>query len=143
ADAERAIRQAIDVSNRLLAARPTDSALRQTLITRHVELARLLRDNCKLKEAVTAYRELLEGRPPLVTADPNTIAAIQKSMELRQGGDSWDWFFLAMANWQLGETEEARKWYDKALEWMEKNDPKNDELRRFRAEMEELMKIKK
>jgi tetratricopeptide (TPR) repeat protein len=62
------------------------------------------------------------------------VAALEKSMELRKGGDSNDWFLLAMAHWQIGHRDEARKWYDKAVEWMEKNQPQNEELRRFRAE---------
>jgi tetratricopeptide (TPR) repeat protein len=64
------------------------------------------------------------------------IAALERSMEDRDGGDSFDWFFLAMVHWQMGENDEARKWYDQAVEWMEKNQPKNEELRRFRAEAE-------
>jgi tetratricopeptide (TPR) repeat protein len=67
--------------------------------------------------------------------------ALQRSMELRNGGDSFDWFFLAMAHWKLGEKDKAREWYDKAVEWMENNQPKNEELRRFRTEAEELLKI--
>jgi len=59
-------------------------------------------------------------------------------MELRKGGDSLDWFFLAMTRWQLGDKQEARKWYDKAVQWMEKNQPKDEELIRFRAEAEEF-----
>src|SRR5262249_48959926 len=46
------------------------------------------------------------------------LAALEKSMELRQGGDAFDWFFLAMARWQRGEKDEARKWYEEAAEWM-------------------------
>jgi tetratricopeptide (TPR) repeat protein/serine/threonine protein kinase len=69
------------------------------------------------------------------------IAALEKSMELRRGGDSFDWFFLAMARWQLGDKKEARKWYDQAVQWMDKNQPKNEELRRFRAETETLLKV--
>jgi hypothetical protein len=53
-----------------------------------------------------------------------------------------DGFFLTMAHWQLGHKTEARKWYDQAVHWMEKNKPKDDELRRFRAEAEELLQIK-
>src|SRR5262249_38530501 len=49
------------------------------------------------------------------------IAALEKSMELRQGGDSNDWFFLAMAHWQLGQKDKAREWYDRAVRWMDKN----------------------
>jgi hypothetical protein len=50
-------------------------------------------------------------------------------------------FFLAMAHWQLGETEEARRWYDRAVAWMDKNLTQDDELKRFRAEAEALMGI--
>src|SRR5207247_1141032 len=67
------------------------------------------------------------------------IAALDKSMELRQGGDSFDWFFLAMAHWRLGGKEKARKWYDQAVAWMDKNKPHHGELRRFRAEAAELL----
>jgi hypothetical protein len=56
-------------------------------------------------------------------------------------GDAAQWFFLAMAHWQLDEKDKARKWFDQAVEWMDKNQPKNEELRRFRAEAAELMKI--
>jgi len=55
-------------------------------------------------------------------------------MKLRNGGDSTEWFFLAMAHWQMGNKEEARKRYDQAVQWMDKNQPTNEELRRFRAE---------
>jgi tetratricopeptide (TPR) repeat protein len=70
------------------------------------------------------------------------IAALDKSMKLRQGGDSSDWFFLAMASWQLGEKEQARKWYHQAVQWMDKNQPQNEELRRFRAEAAALLGVK-
>src|SRR5262249_48548790 len=41
--------------------------------------------------------------------------ALHKSMGLRKGGDGFDWFFLAMAQWRLEHREEARAWYDKAV----------------------------
>jgi eukaryotic-like serine/threonine-protein kinase len=68
-------------------------------------------------------------------------AALEKSMEQRQGGDSFDWFFLAMAHWQLGDKEDARKRWDQAVQWMEKNAPQNEELRRLRAEAAQLLGI--
>ena len=40
---------------------------------------------------------------------------------------------------QAWHKEEARKWYDRAVEWMEKNQPADEELKRFRAEAEELL----
>jgi tetratricopeptide (TPR) repeat protein len=67
------------------------------------------------------------------------IAALEKSSELRNGGNAFDWFFLAMARRQLGQANEARTWYDKAVAWMEKNGPKNEELLRFRAEAAALL----
>jgi serine/threonine protein kinase/tetratricopeptide (TPR) repeat protein len=67
------------------------------------------------------------------------VQALNKSMDLQKGGDSSDWFFLAMAHWRLGEEDQARRWYDRAVQWMDKNNPKNDELRRFREEAVELL----
>ena len=69
------------------------------------------------------------------------VAALERSMGLRKGGDSFDWFFLAMAHWQLGDKGQARKWYDQAVAWMEKNQPNHGELRRFRAEAAVLLGI--
>jgi uncharacterized protein HemY len=68
-------------------------------------------------------------------------AALEKSMALRQGGDGYDWFFLAMVHWKLDHKKEARRWYDKAAAWL-KEDPKrqkNDELRGFQAEARALL----
>jgi len=70
-----------------------------------------------------------------------SITALQKSMDLRNGGNSFDWFFLSMAHWQLGNQDEARKWYDQAVLWMDKNQPDNEELRRFRAEASDLLSV--
>jgi tetratricopeptide (TPR) repeat protein len=69
------------------------------------------------------------------------VEMLEKSMELRDGGASSDFFFLAMAHWQLGEKDEAQRWYGQAVEWMDKNKPDNEELRRFRAEAVELLGI--
>src|SRR5262249_8999828 len=70
----------------------------------------------------------------------DAIRTLEKSMSMRKGGDSFDWFFLAMAHWRLGEVEKARQWHEKALAWMEKRAPKHPELLLFRAEAQELMK---
>jgi tetratricopeptide (TPR) repeat protein len=78
------------------------------------------------------------------------ITALEKSRTIRQGGDAFDFFLLAMAHWQLGQKDDARKWYRQALGWVEKNrqalatNPQwTDELRRFQAETEELLLRKK
>jgi tetratricopeptide (TPR) repeat protein len=43
------------------------------------------------------------------------VAALEKSMALNAGGECIDWFFLAMAHWQLGEKDRAREYYAKAV----------------------------
>src|SRR5262249_7524225 len=67
-----------------------------------------------------------------------------KSEELSPGTSlAFNAIFLAMAYWQLGEKDQARQWYAKAVAWMAKNGPQNEELKRFRAEAEELLGIPK
>jgi tetratricopeptide (TPR) repeat protein len=68
------------------------------------------------------------------------VAALQKSMDLRLGGDSLDWLFLAMAHWQLGEKDKARELFDRAIQWMDNDSPQYWELRHVRAEAEKLVK---
>ena len=45
-----------------------------------------------------------------------------------------------MAHWQLGHKPEARKWYDRAVQWMKKRKPNDEELRHFRTEAAELLR---
>ena len=78
------------------------------------------------------------------------VAALDKSLELRQGGDAVDQLFLAMAHRKLGNPDEARKAYEQAVQWLEKNKEAlekdkglAEELRRFRAEAEEVLELKK
>jgi serine/threonine protein kinase/Flp pilus assembly protein TadD len=63
-----------------------------------------------------------------------TIEALEKSIQLDAGGGAGDWFFLAMACWQKGEKDRARQWYERAVQWMERNKSRDEDLRRFRAE---------
>ena len=73
----------------------------------------------------------------------DSITALEKSIELRKdGGDSFNWFYLAMAYWQSGDKVAARKWYDRAVGWMEKYLPKDHWIVRIRAEADELMNKK-
>lgn len=68
--------------------------------------------------------------------------ALTKSIELHSlplRGDPVDRLFLAMAQWQLGKQEEARRLYGEAVEWMEANKPKDPELRRFSEEAARLI----
>ncbi|MBI4600887.1 MAG: tetratricopeptide repeat protein [Planctomycetes bacterium] len=69
-------------------------------------------------------------------------AALEKSMELSGGGDPNDWLFLAMAHWQVGRKDEARKWFSKAVVALEKAGEVDEEMRRFRAEAEGVLGLK-
>jgi tetratricopeptide (TPR) repeat protein len=47
----------------------------------------------------------------------SAIDSLDKSMILRDGGDGFDWYFAAMAYWQLGEKTRAKDLYQKAEAW--------------------------
>jgi tetratricopeptide (TPR) repeat protein len=120
-------------------------------------LAQLLLSRGNFKEAIVTAREAIKLAPQSSLAWQvvgwahyrngdwkASIEALEKSCALQdnpKGGDAGQWFFLAMAHWQLGEKEKARKWFDQATDWLDKNQPKNEEFRRFRAEAAELMGI--
>jgi tetratricopeptide (TPR) repeat protein len=69
--------------------------------------------------------------------------ALEKAMNLRPWGEALDWFLLAMIRWRAGDKPDALRWYDKAVEWMVKNDAYNDELRRLKIEAAELLGLTK
>jgi tetratricopeptide (TPR) repeat protein len=68
------------------------------------------------------------------------VEALQTATQHRKDGNTF--FFLAVANGQLGNRRQARTWYDQAVQWMEKNSPTDEELRLFRAEAATLLGIK-
>jgi Flp pilus assembly protein TadD len=69
------------------------------------------------------------------------IEALKKSERLAPGNYLHsNGFFLAMAQWQLGQKDEARAWYDRAVAWMDKRGLKDDGPLSPRAEAGELMK---
>ena len=67
------------------------------------------------------------------------VDALKNSTTRRSGGDPYDWFFLAMAHWQLGNKEQARKEYDRSVTWVQKQSIVDHELRRFQAEAATLL----
>ncbi len=73
----------------------------------------------------------------------DAVAAFDKAMKRSEGGGGKDWLFLAMAHQKLGNKDEARKWYDQAVQWIEKPQehprPTEDETRRFLAEAREVL----
>lgn len=74
---------------------------------------------------------------------PAAVEALMKRVSGNDtGADGCDGFFLAMTHWQLGDQAASRKWYDQAVAWMNKNQPDNEELGRFRAEAEALLGVR-
>src|SRR5262249_45442897 len=75
---------------------------------------------------------------------------LQTAIDLRtrkKPNDFWDQagdaLYLAMANWQLGEKDEARKWYGKALDWMKQHRGDATQLKRRNAEAARLLELEK
>jgi hypothetical protein len=62
------------------------------------------------------------------------IKALERSMELRGEGDSYDWFFLAMVHAKMGQKEQSRQWYDRAVTWFHEARETDPELYRFHVE---------
>ena len=50
-------------------------------------------------------------------------------------------FFLAQVHWKLDQKELARRWYDKAVAWMDKNKTAEEKLRGYREEAAKLLGI--
>jgi tetratricopeptide (TPR) repeat protein len=67
----------------------------------------------------------------------DAVAGLEKARELGgASGNSNDWF---LAYWQVGEREKARECYGKAVQWMNKNNPYDEDLCRIRAEAAALL----
>ena len=69
------------------------------------------------------------------------LEALEQADQMSTNRDHLHRFFLAMAYWQTGAKDKGRQTYDQAIQWMDKNRPKSEELRRFRAEAEDRMGI--
>jgi serine/threonine protein kinase/Flp pilus assembly protein TadD len=69
------------------------------------------------------------------------IESVRRSMELNVEPNAEGWFVLAMAHYQLRNREEARRWYERAISWMNENAPTHQDLIRLRAEAEELLGV--
>jgi eukaryotic-like serine/threonine-protein kinase len=69
----------------------------------------------------------------------DAIEIIEQALPLRNGGDSFSWFILALAHAKLGHQARANDCYGQAVAWMEKYQPKNVELQRLSAEAGALL----
>ncbi len=64
---------------------------------------------------------------------PAAIQALEKSVQLRAGGEIRAWLFLALAYERQGDQRRARQWSDRARQWLAKHRPYDPELHRFRT----------
>ena len=158
-EALEAHREALDLREKLVADFPKNAEYPTMLASSCSALAWLLAtcEDPKSRDygqAVEFARKAVKGAPDvgnhwrrLGVAEYRTgnwedaREALEKAMELNSGGGSFDWFILAMLHWQQRNKEEAREWYNKAVELMKENNPEDEELRRFRNEVEGLLGI--
>jgi tetratricopeptide (TPR) repeat protein len=93
---------------------------------------------CGLEVSDPAYWNTL-GVARYRTADyGGAIQALKKSMKLHNGGDSIDWFFLAMSLWHLGDKEQALHWYKRATN---NTNPYAEDISRYHAEAAALLGV--
>jgi tetratricopeptide (TPR) repeat protein len=109
--AQRDPAQALTLAGKAVAAEPKNGAFQNTLAVAHYR-------SRNLKAA--------EG-------------AFARAMQLRKGGDAFDWFFLAMICRQTGRESQARAFFERAICWTAKHAPENHELREFRREAEMVL----
>jgi eukaryotic-like serine/threonine-protein kinase len=143
-------REAIDLCRRVLKANPdsptTQNQLAWTLVSSPdpkegdaVQAVEYAEQAVKAAPNMGNYKHTLGVAYYRLGKYDSAVKLLEEAMELRAGGDSDDWFFLAMSYWQMGDKVQARRWRDQASEWMDEHKPEDDELRRFRAEAEAHM----
>ena len=90
-----------------------------------------------LPQDADSWRFLARITLALGSTEP-ALDALQRTMKLRNGGDSHEWFLLASAYALKGDRVEARRWYDKAVQWMETK-PRDETLIELRSEAAQLL----
>jgi tetratricopeptide (TPR) repeat protein len=68
-----------------------------------------------------------------------SLAAIEQSLTMENGGDASNWFVLALARREKGDKNQARTWFDKAVVWTRQNAPEDPELHQLWTEAAELL----
>jgi len=60
-------------------------------------------------------------------------------MAATNGGSPYDWLFMAVARWHLGQRDEARRWLERSARWMKAQESTDPQLERFLAEIRETV----
>jgi tetratricopeptide (TPR) repeat protein len=126
-DAVKDLHQPVQIAERAVGADPKNISHTITLGASLYRAGRFAEALKRLKEASAAVERGESGSPGTSPA--------------------YTWFFLAMANYRLGQAEEARQWLDKALKQMEQETQNKDAfwnrrltLHLFHREAENLLK---
>ena len=69
------------------------------------------------------------------------LEALHESIRLGGGSDPYDWLFVAMCHWRLGDETQAKEWLEKSDRWLSVHPDADEELRWFREEAGELMEL--
>jgi tetratricopeptide (TPR) repeat protein len=169
-EAESVYQRAQDIFEKLAGELPGNPDYRRFVGDNLGRLGLVLLDSGRIGEAEALMRQSLASAEKLVTEPPDA-EAYRKALAAPHGNlgivqyRRGDWkasvtslgkwaeligepeadgdarFFLAMAQWQLGDKEQARTSFDQAVQWMDKKDRFNQRLGRFRAEAAGLLGV--
>ena len=149
-DAAPLLREAMQLRERLAERFPDDAAHQNSLAWLLANCADpSLRNPERAVEVATRAVELDPARAAswntLGTAHlrsgqyASAIEGLYKSIALGSGGDGNDWFFLAMAHWQAGDKDEARRCCERAAQWMNQRRRDDAEMSLLRSEVRHLL----
>ncbi len=158
-DAGKTFQRAAETFETLVGKFP-ESQYQDELARAYLELGQIKQADQKNAEGMTAFSRALVLAKAAVAKTPrkgvfwetlgsahfhnrnwqDVTTSLVQAMKLGSGGGA-SLFLLAMAHHRLGNADEARKAYDRGVEWMEKKKPDDAELRRFRAEAAEQLGI--
>ena len=85
-----------------------------------------------------AYRNTLGVAQFRNGDDAQAIETLKEAIELNDGGDGFDWFFLAMAHKRQGDIDTAAEWLERSQSWYQSQNSPSEELRQIKAEADEV-----
>jgi uncharacterized protein HemY len=111
----------------------------ETRLREPAESVRLARKAVQTEKSSSTYWNTLGVALYRHGDDKAAVEALETSLRLTEGGDCYDWYYLALAHARLGDRDKARTWFDRAEQWMDRHKIQSEELRRFRTEAKALL----
>ncbi len=68
-----------------------------------------------------------------------SLAASERSLAMRRGGDPSVWFILALASWWQGDKDRAGKRFDEGVEWITNHPSADEDVKQLRQEAANLL----